>query len=65
MPYYNLRRVSDDSVMSAAYPNDEAALREFGEELSFTGEGQPDYLMGRRDEPVAWVKTDIPVYSAG
>jgi hypothetical protein len=67
MPYYNLRRLEDHKIFPAVCANDEIALHEFGKELGLIltlkeGLGAPDYMMGRRAEPMGWIKTDIPVF---
>ena len=69
MSYYNLRRIADNEILSAVCRNHEAALAEFGKELGVTltlelgkSPAAVEYMMGRREESLGWIKTDIPVF---
>jgi hypothetical protein len=66
MPYYNLKRVSDQRIFTAQRVNDAGALFYFsilvGEELTFDGAGSPPYLLGKRSFSVRPVDTRTPVY---
>lgn len=69
MPYYNLHRANDKKTFTALRENDKAALLYFsilvGEALTFSGSGDPPYLLGKRVFSVKPVKTATPVYRAG
>jgi hypothetical protein len=67
MPYYNLQVVEEVKTLSDVYADDEAALIGFGEQLGVTltleEQSHPaEYMMGRREESVAFIKTDTPVW---
>ncbi len=68
MPYYNLRRLADHEILSAVCSDDKEALDAFGQKLGLTltldeAASGPSYLMGRREESLGWIKTDIPVWA--
>lgn len=66
MAYYNLRRRSDQKLLTAYRADDPAALFYFslllGEELIFDGNGPPPYLFGRQSFATKPIATQIPVY---
>jgi hypothetical protein len=68
MPYYNLKRMSDEQEFATAAATDAEALfyfsRDAGEQLTLDGDGPPPYLLGKRMEPLGWVDLNIAVYAA-
>jgi hypothetical protein len=68
MPYYNLKRMSDDQEFATPARTDAEALfyfsREAGEHLTFEGDRPPPYLLGKRMGSLGWVDLNIAVYTA-
>lgn len=67
MPYYNLKRMSDDQEFATPAASDVEALfyfsREAGEQLTFDGDGQPPYLLGKLMDSLGWVDLTVAVYA--
>jgi len=68
MAFYSLERQKDGECFQTSGAGDDDALwrlsQEVGENLTFAGDGPPDYLLNRSDDPNKgeWVSRHIPVY---
>lgn len=66
MLYCNLQMFPSLEVLSEVCSDKDDALLVFGKhlgvQLTFEGDGVPDYLFGSRLKALGWIKADCPVF---